>query len=65
MFVGFERELDTEENGIFRTKVWEKDEILAVAKEKGEFVVDRKYGRFAVLRKNYENGERPINAVKI
>lgn len=37
----------------FRTKVWEKDEILAVAKRKGEFVVDRNMYRFAVLRKNY------------
>ena len=35
----------------FRTKVWEKDEILAVAKRKCEFVVDRNMYRFAVLRK--------------
>jgi hypothetical protein len=26
----------------FRTKVWEKDEILAVAKRNGSFFVDRK-----------------------
>lgn len=35
----------------FKTKVWEKEEILAVAKRKGEFVVDRNMYRFAVLRK--------------
>ena len=35
----------------FKTKTWEKDEILAIAKRKGEFVVDRNMYRFAVLRK--------------
>ncbi len=35
----------------FRTKVWEKEEIIAVAKRNGEFVVDRNMYRFAVLRK--------------
>ena len=35
----------------FRTKVWQKDEILEVAKRKGEFIVDRNMYRFAVLRK--------------
>jgi hypothetical protein len=35
----------------FKTKVWEKDEILAVAKRKGEFVVDRNMYRYALLRK--------------
>ena len=35
----------------FRTKAWEKEEILAVAKRKGEFVVDRNMYRFDALRK--------------
>jgi hypothetical protein len=35
----------------FRTKVWEKDEILEVAKRKGEFIVDRNMYRYALLRK--------------
>jgi hypothetical protein len=49
----------------FRTKVWEKDEILAVAKRKGEFVVDRNMYRFAVLRKKLRKmAKDPLTPLK-
>lgn len=35
----------------FKTRVWQTHEIIAIAKNKGEFVVDRNMYRFDSLRK--------------
>ncbi len=34
----------------FKVRVWKADEIIAIAKRKGEFIVDRNMYRFSILR---------------
>ena len=37
--------------GYFKVRTWQSDEIIAIAKSKGEFIVDRNMYRFSGLRK--------------